>query len=253
MTWGFVRFFWFTISLCFLLTLGLPSLFGESFRQALFEKPPYVIVPVIVTEMLMYPILMVAIIDRLIPDHTKSNICAFKPRKFLEDYFAAHPVTYPAIYSAVYPVVYVAIATCTTVYSTNPVNWFAQSGMLMFTRSDLVKLNGVSKLNFIYTLAQVLFALKGSWVSFISAYQLYTEKWSISTSDKVITVLATIRLVLGVLWTFYCVIQSIRIEFGTVDSADRSGSEKETDSDKVVGNLGILAQFTLALLPVALL
>lgn len=201
-------------------------------------------------ETLMYPLLVVLMIALLTPNHMKPKICGFNLRNFVDECIAAHPPVYIEVYSAIYPVVYVAMATYAAVYSSdNSFNWFSQSGVLYFHRKYLIRLNGVQKLSFVYDWALVLLALKGCGDSFMSAYHWFTEAWSISTLHKVCAVTVAIKLVLGILWTFYCVIQCRKIEPKTIVAADglekEKKTEKETNNDKILGNILFLVVFTI--------
>ena len=252
MKWAFVRVWLFLFSTNLYVALGLPSLLGDTYREALFEKSIYACIPVVMVEMMMYTFLTVVLADRLTSEHMKSKICGFSLSKFLGNCITARPAVIPLVnsvdYSVVYPVIYVTVATCSALYSTNPANWFAQSILLMINRRDLIKLNGVSKLNFIYTIALVLFPLKGLWVSFMYACQLSTERWNTSTSDKVFAA-QTVMRVFSALYLMFIVRKSGCIETATVDGPE---DEKETNDDKVVSNVEILIQFFMGLLPVTL-
>ena len=252
-TWNGVRFWLFLSLLSF--PPGLASLFGEAYRDALFEKSLYVTVSVTT----VYSLLAVVIVDLFTPEHVKSKICHFSLRKFLQEHPVEYPTVFPAIYSTIYPVVYVGIATCVAVFSSFFMKWFFISGLLFSHRIRLVKLNGVSKLNFIYTMALIVFPLKGSWSALVSTHHVFTEKWSISTSGKVFGVLAAIRLLVEVLFTFYCVKEQIVPD--AVTTGDGLEKEKETETettkeninDKMIDNIGILTMFSVTLLPTCFL
>lgn len=249
MAWEQVLFLLFVFSVGLVMFISPSTLIADAFDTTLHGQPQRVIYSAMIMEALICPLLIVALVNLLTPKQTKSQICDSDPRKFLGNYFAAASVASPAFYSAAYPVIYVAIAICTALYSSNILNWFLQSVILFIVRNDLIRHNGVSKLDFIYTWAMILFPVKGCWVSLVSGYHLFTEKWNVSNYYKVLAVLEVLRLALGILLTIFCVKQSRRIVPNMVAIA---GNEKGTTNDLLLDNIGILVRFTVALFPLFL-